>query len=197
MTVVDVMTDRIEMADDDEWSLDQWFELIERLVPEGIKAEVVEGAVHMVPQRNVHWQLIRRVLYALDDRFSRDALVMTDVRIDFPGDQNGFCPDLAKLKDGAKPDENGRWRYQDVEFIAEVISRGTGLNDYGPKKTTYAEAEVPVYLIVDPYQGRCHVHTDPKDGEYRTESKSDFGKEIDLTGTVVDLVLATDTFPRD
>ncbi|MET7359342.1 Uma2 family endonuclease [Streptomyces sp. NPDC005562] len=196
MTVVE--TDRIEMADNDvEWDLDRWFELIERMVPEGIKAEVVEGAVSMVPQRNVHWQIIRRVLYAVDDRFGRDTLMMTDVRIDFPGDQNGFCPDLAKLKDGAKPNQEGRWRYQDVEFVAEVISRGTGLNDYGPKKAAYAAAEVPVYLVADPYQGRCHVYTDPKDGEYRTQSKSDFGDEIDLTGTVVDLVLKTDSFPRD
>ncbi|MGV2918155.1 Uma2 family endonuclease [Streptomyces alfalfae] len=197
MTVVDVMTDRIEMADDDaEWSLDDWFELIERMVPEGVKAEVVEGAVVMVPQRNVHWQIIRRVLYALDDRYSRDVHAMTDVRIDFPGHQNGFCPDMAKLRDGAKPNEEGRWRHEDVEFVAEVISRGTGLNDYGPKKAAYAEAGVPVYLVVDPYQGRCHVFTDPKEGEYRTESRTDFGEDVDMTGTAIDLVLKTDTFPR-
>ncbi|WP_282794067.1 Uma2 family endonuclease [Streptomyces sp. CC224B] len=196
MTVVE--TDRIEMADSDaEWSLDRWFELIERMVPEGIKAEVVEGAVSMVPQRNVHWQIIRRILYALDDRFGRDTLVTTDVRIDFPGDQNGFCPDMAKFRDGAETDAEGRWRHEDVEFVAEVISRGTGMNDYGPKKAAYAEAGVPVYLVADPYQGRCHVYTSPKNGEYLTESKSDFGDDIDLTGTAVDLVLKTDGFPRD
>ncbi|MFD9863542.1 Uma2 family endonuclease [Streptomyces alboflavus] len=196
MTVVD--TDRIEMADDNaEWSLDDWFELFEQAIPEGIKVEVVEGAVSMVPQRNVHWQIIRKILYALDDRFGRDTLAMTDVRIDFPGYKNGFCPDMAKLRDGAEPDEEGRWRYADVEFVAEVISRGTGLHDYGPKKTAYAEAGVAVYLIADPYQGRCHVYTNPKSGEYLTESKSPFGDAIDLTGTVVDLVLKTDGFPRD
>ncbi|MFI8928853.1 Uma2 family endonuclease [Streptomyces sp. NPDC053474] len=195
MSVVE--NDRIDMADYNAESLDQWFELIERMVPEGIKAEVVEGAVAMVPQRNVHWQIIRRILYALDDRFGRDALVMTDVRIDFPGYQNGFCPDVARFRDGAKPDAEGRWRYEDVEFVAEVISRGTGRNDYGPKKTTYAEAGVPVYLIADPYQGRCHVYSNPKNGEYQAVSKSDFGDEVDLTGTVVDLVLKTADFPRD
>ncbi|QCX77366.1 hypothetical protein C9F11_18570 [Streptomyces sp. YIM 121038] len=195
MSVVE--NDRIDMADYNAESLDQWFELIERMVPEGIKAEVVEGAVAMVPQRNVHWQIIRRILYALDDRFGRDALVMTDVRIDFPGYQNGFCPDVARFRDGAKPDAEGRWCYEDVEFVAEVISRGTGRNDYGPKKTTYADAGVPVYLIADPYQGRCHVYTNPKNGEYLAVSKSDFGDEVDLTGTVVDLVLTTAGFPRD
>lgn len=197
MTVVDVMTDRIEMADDDaEWSLDDWFELIERMVPEGVKAEVVEGAVFMVPQRDSHWDIIRRIVRAVEDQFGMDVQVKSDVRIDFPGHDNGFCPDVAKLREGAKKDERGRWRHEDVEFVAEVISRGTGLNDYGPKKAAYAEAGVPVYLVVDPYQGRCHVFTDPKEGEYRTESRTDFGDDVDMTGTAIDLVLKTDTFPR-
>ncbi|MGW2224336.1 Uma2 family endonuclease [Streptomyces formicae] len=196
MTVVE--TDRIAMADDNaEWSLDQWFELIERMVPEGIKAEVVEGAVQMVPQRDSHWNIIRRIVRAVEDQFGMNVLVTSDVRIDFPGHDNGFCPDVAKLRDGAEKDERDRWRYEDVEFVAEVISRGTGLNDYGPKKNAYAEAGVSVYLIADPYQGRCHVYTHPKGGEYLTESRSDFGDEVDLTGTVVDLVLKTDEFPRD
>lgn len=51
----------------------------------------------------------------------------------------------------------GRWSHQDVAFVAEVISRGTGHNDYGPKKRAYAEAEVAVLLIADPYQGKVHV----------------------------------------
>ncbi|POX46212.1 hypothetical protein C3489_32395 [Streptomyces sp. Ru71] len=47
----------------------------------------------------------------------------------------------------------------------------------------------------DPCQGRCYVHTDPQDGDYRTRTPVDFGTDIDLTGTVVDLVLRTDGFP--
>ncbi|GGT24868.1 Uma2 family endonuclease [Streptomyces chromofuscus] len=195
MTVV--MTDRIEMADDNAQRLDEWFALLERMVPEGIKAEVVEGAVHMVPQRDAHWQIIRRIIHALEDRFGRDINVTTDVRIDFPGFENGFCPDVMKLRDDAERDPERGWRHEDVEFVAEVISRGTGMNDYGPKKAAYAEAEVPVYLIADPYQGRCHVFTDPKGGEYRTESRFDFGERIDLTHTLLDLTLDTATFPRD
>ncbi|MET8452885.1 hypothetical protein [Streptomyces sp. NPDC005209] len=48
-----------------------------------------------------------------------------------PGHQNGFCPDVAKLRDGATKDEEGRWRYEGVEFVAEVISAGTAQNDHG------------------------------------------------------------------
>ncbi|MBJ6639167.1 Uma2 family endonuclease [Streptomyces sp. DHE7-1] len=195
-----VLEDRIAMADADANTqrLDDWFERLERMpVPEGFRVEVVGGNVFMTPQRNAHWQIIRAFLWALDDRFGRDVKVFSDVRIDFPGHENGFCPDVALLKDSAKPDDTGHWRHQDVEFVAEVVSQGTAANDYGPKRTAYATAEVPVYVIADPYQGRCLIHTDPKDGDYAEPVRVDFGTDFDLTGTVVDLVVKTDAFPRD
>lgn len=190
------LTDRIEMADSDELSLDELFERLEHMpVPEGYKVEIVEGAVHMSPQRDAHWEIIRRIVRAVEDQFGMDTLVKSDVRIDF-GHRNGFAPDVAKLADGAKK-ERGRWRYQDVEFIAEVISKDTASNGFGPKKAAYATAGVPVYLIVDPYTGECHLFTNPKDDTYRTETTTLFGEPIDLTDTVVGLALATDKFPRD
>lgn len=195
MTVVD---DRIEMAEDNAERLDQWFERLERMpVPEGMRVEVVEGAVFMTPQRSTHWHVIRRIVHALESRFGLDVPALSDVRIDFPGKENGFCPDVALLRAGSTPDGAGRWRARDVEFVAEVISRGTAQNDYGPKKTAYARAEVPVYLIVDTYQGRCHLYTDPKEGGYTTELTVAFGADLDLTGTPLGLTLPTDGFPRE
>ena len=93
MTVVD---DRIAMADANTKRLDEWFERLERIpVPEGFRVEIVEGNVHMSPQRDTHWGPMR------------------------------------------------------TSSRAEVISRGTAANDYGPEKTAYALAEVPVHLIAD------------------------------------------------
>ncbi|MFF6997494.1 Uma2 family endonuclease [Streptomyces sp. NPDC008313] len=196
MTVLD---DRITMAESDNTShLDEMFERLEKMpVPEGFRVEIVGGTVYMTPQRNIHWQIIRRILHRLEDEFGRDAMVLSDVRIDFPGDENAFCPDIALLKDSTEPDESGRWRYRDVAFVAEVISAGTGPNDYGPKKTAYALADVSVYLIVDPYQGRCHLHTQPKDGEYVVETTVAFGADVDMSTTPLGLVLRTGEFPRD
>ncbi|MFE0352387.1 Uma2 family endonuclease [Streptomyces nigra] len=195
-----VLEDRIAMADADanNLSLDEWFERLERMpVPEGYRVEIVGGNVYMTPQRTNHWEIIFEIAQTLRNRFGKERKVLSDVRIDFPGHANGFCPDVVLFKESAKPEARGHWRYQDVEFVAEVISQGTAANDYGPKRLAYAEAEVPVYLIADPYQGRCHVHTDPKDGDYTTCTRVDFGTDVDLTGTVVDLVLKTDDFPRD
>ncbi|MEU6366336.1 Uma2 family endonuclease [Streptomyces sp. NPDC046931] len=195
MTVLD---DRIEMADANTKRLDEWFERLERMpVPEGFRVEIVGGNVHMTPQRDTHWLIIRHIVRALEDRFGRNVTVFSDVRIDFPGHENGFCPDVAKLGDSAEKDDEGRWRYQDVEFVAEVISEGTAANDYGPKKRAYALAEVPLYVIADPYQGRCRIYRHPKGGDYITETTVPFGEDLDLTDTVVGLTLETAGFPRD
>lgn len=121
----------------------------------------------------------------------------SDVRIDFPGRLNGFACDVAAMAERSVKDSNGRWRYQDVEFVAEVISKDTAANDYGSKKLAYALAEVPVHLIADPYEGLCRIYTQPHDGDYATETKAHFGDPLDLTHTVVDLTLKTDEFPRD
>ncbi|MEU9500217.1 Uma2 family endonuclease [Streptomyces sp. NPDC048196] len=192
-----IATDGMEMAEDQGPTLDEMFERLEQAFPEGYKIEIIGGAVFMTPQRDVHWLTIRHIVRALEDRFGMDVLVLSDVRVDFPGQDNGFCPDVAKFAEGAKKDARGRWRYQDIELIAEVISQGTAVNDYGPKKAIYAEAGIPVYVIADPYTGRCRVFTDPQDGDYKDDVTVPYGEPIDLTGTVVDLTLATDTFPRD
>ena len=165
-------------------------------VPEGYKVEIVEGTVYMSPQRDVHWQTIFAILRALLEAFGKGVNVVSDVRIDFPGQLNGLAPDVAKLRDGAEKDAKGRWRYEDVEFIAEVISTDTARNDYGPKKTAYALAEVPVYLIADPYTGKCRLFTQPKDGDYVSDLSVTYGGDVDMTTTLLGLTLPTAEFPR-
>ncbi|WP_427166861.1 Uma2 family endonuclease [Streptomyces sp. C1-1] len=192
-----VLEDRIEMADHSgELTLDKLFESLERTTPEGYKVEIVEGGIFMTPQRDTHWEIILDIVEQLRTKYPRRR-VKSDVRIDYPGHLNGFATDVTLVSQDAEKDEKGLWSYQDVEFVADVISKGTAHNDYGPKKTAYAVAEVPVYLIADPYQGKCHVFTQPKDGDYVTETTVSFGGDVDLTVTDVGLTLKTDEFPRD
>ena len=184
------------MADiSDVRTLDMMFEWLEP-TPEGFKVEIVAGNVFVSPQRGTHWQIILDLVEQLRAGYPRERL-MSDVRIDFPGRLNGFASDVVALTEGATTDAKGRLRYQDIEFVAEVISKDTAANDYGPKKATYAVAGVPVYLIADPYTGTWHLHTLPKDDEYRSVLSLDFGTPVDLTSTVVGLTLETAAFPRD
>ena len=193
-----VLEDRIAMAkSDDETTLDELFERIEKMpAPEGYKVEIVEGTVFMSPQRDTRWEIIADIYEQLRTKYPRKR-VKSDVRIDYPGHLNGFATDVTVMTEDAEKTKGGSWRHQDVEFVAEVISKGTAANDYGPKKAAYAHAEVPVYVIADPYQGRCHIYTHPKGDDYMTETKVAFGDDMDLTDTVVGLTLTTDEFPRD
>ncbi|MCZ1007919.1 Uma2 family endonuclease [Streptomyces lydicus] len=189
------LTDRTEMAESSE--LDDMFERVEQMhIPEGYKAEIVEGTIYMAPQRGTHWETIADIYEQLRTRYPRKR-VLSDVRIDFPGHLNGFASDLVALAEEATKNDKNQPRYQDIEFVAEVISASTGKNDYGPKKTAYALAEVPVYLIADPYLGRCRVFTDPQDGDYKVDITVAYGMPIDLTHTVVGITLSTAEFPRD
>ncbi|MFG2474046.1 Uma2 family endonuclease [Streptomyces fagopyri] len=191
-----VLEDRIEMADDNrELTLDTLFESVERTTPEGYKVEIVEGAIFMSPQRDTRWEIIADIYEQLRTKYPRKR-VKSDVRIDYPGHLNGFATDVTLVAEGATKDSKGLWNCQDVEFVAEVISKGTAANDYGPKKTAYANAEVPVYLVADPYQGKCHLFTQPKDGDYVTETTVAFGGEVDMTTTLLGLTVKTDDFPR-
>ncbi|WP_046734056.1 Uma2 family endonuclease [Streptomyces humi] len=193
-----VLEDRIAMAkSDDEITLDELFEQIEKMpAPEGYKVEIVEGTVFMSPQRDPHWEVILDIVEQLRTKYPRKR-VKSDVRIDYPGHLNGFASDVTLMAEDAAKRDSGLWRHQDVEFVAEVISKGTAANDYGAKKAAYATAEVPVYLIADPYQRRCHVYTHPKGEDYTTETRVAFGSDVDLTGTVVGLTLSTAEFPAD
>ncbi|MGW2646975.1 Uma2 family endonuclease [Streptomyces sp. NPDC001393] len=195
MTVLD---DRIEMAEEsNELTLDVMFECLEKMpTPEGTKVEIVGGHIFMSPQRQTHFEIVFGILEQLRDKYPIKRLA-SDVRIDFPGHLNGFACDVAGLAERSVKDGKGRWRYQDVEFVAEVISKDTAANDYGPKKAAYATAGVPVYLIADPYQGKCHLYTHPKGSEYLTELSIAFGTDLDMTATPVNLTLKTDEFPRD
>jgi Uma2 family endonuclease len=196
-TVTVVLADRTEMAKRSDLSLDEMFERLEEAFPEGFKVEIVEGGVFVSPQRRTHWDIIRRVCRQLEDYFGEDAVILSDVRIDFPGYLNGFCPDVAKIADDAQPDDGDRFSPEDIELVVEIISRSTGRNDYGPKKAMYAVTGVPLYIIVDPYTGKCHAFSGPEGNTYENEQTVKFGDSLDLKPLGLDLVLSTEKFPRD
>ncbi|MBL3667493.1 Uma2 family endonuclease [Streptomyces sp. M2CJ-2] len=180
-----------------ELTLDMMFEWLEKApVPEEYKTEIVGGHIFLTPHRDTHWEIIANIYDRLRAEYPRKR-VKSDVRIDYPGYLNGFASDVTLLAEGADKNAKGLWSCEDVEFVAEVISKKTGADDYGSKKDAYATAGVPVYLIVDPYTGEWHLYTLPKDGAYRGAVRLPSGEEVDLTGTVVGLVLKTDEFPRD
>ncbi|CCB76741.1 MULTISPECIES: Uma2 family endonuclease [Streptomycetaceae] len=176
-------------------TLDEMFELIEGRVPEGYRAEIIEGEIVMNPQRFVHGTIIRLIGDDLAKARGRSAPILWDMRVDFPGTLNGYAPDLALVARDAKAAPNGTYAYQDLELVAEVVSHSSRRDDYGVKLQTYASALVPVYLLADPKLGYVHVHNTPRDGAYTNVDTWAFGQAFTLP--VSQIRIDTSDWPRD
>ncbi|MCC3773599.1 Uma2 family endonuclease [Streptomyces sp. UNOB3_S3] len=180
----------------DSAELDAMFDEIENLnLPADYRVEIIEGEIVMNPQRKVHARIIQLLTMSLADTLGRNANVLWDVRVDFPGHLNGFAPDVALVKEGAEEDDAGNHDYRDVEFVAEVVSRGSRRADYEAKLNVYAVAGVPTYLIVDPKSGLVHVHHDPREGTYIDEVVYTFGSTFTLPHPKA--AIDTSLWPRD
>lgn len=48
------------------------------------------------------------------------------------------------------------------------------------KRDAYAQAALPVYLLIDRHRGEAVVHWDPEGGRYRHASRAAFGAKLAL-----------------
>ncbi|MEU1309860.1 Uma2 family endonuclease [Streptomyces cinnamoneus] len=180
----------------DSARLDEMFVAIEHMnLPPGFRVEIVEGAVVLNEHRAVHSRIVRELVMTMDRTLGREANIIWNARVDFPGALNGYVPDVALLREGAEEDEAGNHDYRDVEFVAEVVSQGSRRIDHGIKRDVYALAGVPTYLIADPMSGLVHVYHQPREGAYIDEAGYVFGAKFTLPypGVTID----TSDWPRD
>ncbi|MEU4210096.1 Uma2 family endonuclease [Streptomyces sp. NPDC026206] len=52
------------------------------------------------------------------------------------------------------------------------------------KRDAYAAAEIPVYLLIDPEDCTATVHSEPKDGSYRSLTSRPYGMPVELPAPV-------------
>lgn len=147
-------------------------------VPGGLRAELLDGEIvvranpghfHDLPGRTfvrrtpapfVAWNE-RGLLVADDYRPRADAVVI----------RSADCP----------ADDEADWPAQIVLAVVETVSttRTAIKRDWEDKRERYAEAGIPVYLIVDPNDATWHILQ--LDGRHYVETaKGIFGQEIPL-----------------
>lgn len=77
----------------------------------------------------------------------------------------------------------------DVTLLLEVVSLRSADRDYGLKRSIYAAGRIPAYLIVDPYDARCVLLTEPdgagEEADYEVQRAVPFGVplRVDALGT--------------
>ncbi len=101
------------------------------------------------------------------------------------------------LERGAGPESGRLLPSEVVTLLVEVVSKTSPHRDYVVKRSIYAAGGVPVYLIIDPFEAKCVVLTEPvgsgEQANYRTERTSKFGEQVPLDALGV--TLDTAEFP--
>lgn len=177
-------------------TLDELFQRVESMqIPEDFHVEIIEGQIVMSPQRATHWTIILLFSQALlTECGPAPGRVLSDVRIDFPGPLNGYAPDVALLTEDSATG-GPKYHHSQVQLVVEVVSQSTRRDDYGIKLTTYATAEVPTYVIVDPTTAWIHVHSQPHQGHYTRANTYAFGTPLPLA--IPPVTVDTSDWPLD
>jgi Uma2 family endonuclease len=163
-------------------------------VPDGFTAEIIDGRIVLSPQREEHNHISRMIVRAFVERYGWDRPMLEDVRVNFPGKEVGYAPDVAFPRQEATRADNDKFDARDLDFVAEVVSPDSGKSDYGRKSDAYAAEGIPAYLIVDDATGWCELRQAPREGQYTQVRRFRFGDRVEVEAGGTSFVVETATF---
>lgn len=168
-------------------------------VPEGWRAEIVEGGIAMTfPPGNGHNLIVGRVHRQLVAATPRDWAVCQTLAIAIPGAKRLYQPDLVivpRAELTGRPDDDpipaGR-----AKLAVEIVSTGSARTDRVEKLRAYGEAAIPLYLLIDRFAEHgpsVTLFSEPADSHYRRFEQVRFGSKIELPEPI-NLTLITEDF---
>ncbi|CAL99858.1 Uma2 family endonuclease [Saccharopolyspora erythraea NRRL 2338] len=153
-------------------------------VPEGWRAEIIEGRIVMTPPPGHSHNLIAsRLTKALVPAMSDDWEIFQTSGVQIPLRGNLFIPDLMIMRGQDVPAGSDPIPADKALLVVEITSRGNADVDRKTKLWSYAHAAVPLYLLIDRYgpDGEwVSLHSNPESGVYQDVHRVPFGKPIDL-----------------
>ncbi|WP_228922976.1 Uma2 family endonuclease [Streptomyces sp. DH7] len=174
-------------GDEPEPLLEAANRLMDRLP--GYRVEIIDGMITVAPLRDgLHANALTTIMVpllaaGLDDGGTE---VLQAVGLWLPsGPQDYVIPDLA-LVDADLDEhliENNCYDPACFRLVLEVTS-GNYRTDLRHKVTAYAQAKIPVYVIVDRKHGRVHVLTDPLPGGYDRHEVYAPGQQAPLPASI-------------
>ncbi len=155
-------------------------------VPEGFRAEIIEGAIEMSPTGGTRHGTVNRRLYrALHDYLrgtgygpSNDFNVIHGLKV--------LIPDVFVVPDDTEEIEHPEGLgvlASGVGLVVETVSPGSDARkrDHVRKRRAYAQAGIPVYVIIDDYQdgGSVTVLSGPEQVKcaYARSSRTPYGED--------------------
>ncbi len=128
------------------------------MLPEGTRAEIIDGVLFMSPAPTlIHQEIIASLgtllhQFVTKRRLGKVYFSPIDVYLN---NKNAFQPDIVFVsnKNFSILKEDGI--YGAPDFVIEVLSPGTRQYDLNKKKSAYEKAGVAEYWVVDPLTKEC------------------------------------------
>lgn len=164
----------------DDRRMTEYFESFE--APEGIKVELLRGEIVMMAGPDVVHNLI--VMFVQRQIPVDRWYPLQTQDVDIPAESSEPQPDLVVLPIEAAPESGRLLPAGALAMVVEVVSKTSKLRDYVTKRSIYAGGRIPAYLIIDPFQAKCVVLTEPfgvgEEAGYRNEWTGKFGDPVPL-----------------
>ncbi|MFI0419396.1 Uma2 family endonuclease [Spongiactinospora sp. 9N601] len=130
-----------------------------------------------VKHSTVVWLLLKQLFALVGER---GWLAWTGPKLFFGPQDDRYIPDLV-----IAPPEHRMWGEdhvyaEDTLLVVEVVSPSSSHDDHKLKPATCARGKVPLYLVIDTYEQRVRLLSDPGEKGYATETEAAFGEPLEL-----------------
>ena len=150
-------------------------------VPEGHKAEVIEGRIVLSPTPTPRHGLIFTRLARQIGRLLPDNMDHTNnITLEMPATRERYIPDLVVMSVDKLESDNWLCQAKDAKLVAEIVSPSNARDDRVIKVRGYAASGVPIYLLIDPLEKEVTLFTEPAGECYRQAHRVPFGAVIAL-----------------
>jgi Uma2 family endonuclease len=135
--------------------------------PPGFKAELIEGKIVVTPPPDgEHETVIGRIAFEVAANSPKRTIDFAPTKgLIVPNGR--YIPDGAFAKRGTFAGADSWWHPEGLLMVLEVTSRSPG-KDREEKRTGYAAAGIPLYLLVDRKAEQVILHSDPEDSQYHS-----------------------------
>ncbi len=154
--------------------------------PPGSRAEILQGAIIVSPTPTSGHNLVFSILIEqlVPNTQPRRWAVTNTESIKLPATDEAVIPDLIVVpKDTLRSDDEWLISSEHVRLVAEITSPSTRHRDLVWKRDSYAGSDIPIYLIVDRYDGDGTVtmyHEPDGHGRYLERKTVRYGQPLEL-----------------
>lgn len=168
-------------------------------LPEGWRAEILEGNIVVAPPpANIH-NSVAEVLHRILVRATPDALAIHQTQaVELGATGDIYIPDLLVYPREKTPTEGCTVPAEHALLAVEITSPSNANNDRKRKLWGYAHGPVPIYLLIDPHAAdgpHVTLYSTPESGAYQDMKRVPYGGAITLPEPF-DLKIDTGQFPR-